>query len=369
MQRTFLVPDSVKPCDLEVDSHGRFYLSDPAANRVYQLDRDGKITRTFGRRAAQQPGAYDPETFISPGKLAVWTDAQADDRLLVVDDGGPNRVSEWNADGRLLRTFVPPQTRANDGWTIDPDHPEHAYIAGQKDWLVRFKVDYERHTWTIDAVWPDVPDLRRPVFIRRNGLCYLACRLTSTVYRLDGQRWVPSAKILCEGPPGKSQYFAWHDANGDGQVQPDEKIPLEMPGGLLRYHGNNWLADLSLVSPNQSGPDVWRLAPAEFDTRGNPVFRRWQKVLTDPVFAARRAGTATRPFRRQRTGRVVRQRLGPGRRLRGRGFLRQCPRRPFLQRQRRRSVQGFTLRARGARRLPDRLAHRPRRLAAIGPTG
>ena len=204
MQRTFLVPDSVKPCDLEVDSHGRFYLSDPAANRVYQLDRDGKITRTFGRRAAQQPGAYDPETFISPGKLAVWTDAQADDRLLVVDDGGPNRVSEWNADGRLLRTFVPPQTRANDGWTIDPDHPEHAYIAGQQDWLVRFKVDYERHTWTIDAVWPDVPDLRRPVFIRRNGLCYLACRLTSTVYRLDGQRWVPSAKILCEGPPGKS---------------------------------------------------------------------------------------------------------------------------------------------------------------------
>ncbi len=296
MQRTFIVPDSVKPFDLEVDSHGRFYVSDPAANKVYQFDRNGKITRTYGRRAAQQSGAYDPETFISPGKLAVWTDAKGDDRLLVVDDGGPNRVSEWSADGRLLREFVPPQTRANDGWTVDPDHPEHVYIAGQKDWLLRFKVDYERHTWTIDAVWPEVSDLRRPVFIRRNGLCYLACRLTSTVYRLDGQRWVPSAKVLREGPPGKSQYFAWHDANGDGQVQADEKIPLAMPGTLLRYHGNNWLADLSLVSPNLSGPDVWRLAPAEFDARGNPVFRHWQKVLTDPVFAARRAGTATALF-------------------------------------------------------------------------
>ena len=52
----------------------------------------------------------------------------------------------------------------------------------------------------------------------------------------------------------------------------------------------------------------------------------------------------------------------------GRGFLRQCPRRPLLQRERRRAVQGFTLRARGARRLPDRLARRPRRLAAIGPS-
>lgn len=113
------------------------------------------------------------------------------------------------------------------------------------------------------------------------------------VYRLEGDRWVRSAGILRQGQPGKWDYFAWHDANGDGQVQAGEKTRLEMPGALLRYHGNNWLSDLSLIAPNHSGPDVWRLAPAGFDNRGNPIFRRWEKVLTDPVFEARKIGTAT----------------------------------------------------------------------------
>ena len=69
-----------------------------------------------------------------------------------------------------------------------------------------------------------------------------------------------------------------------------------MPGWLLRYHGNNWLEDLSLIAPDQSGPDVWRLAPTGFDDHGNPIFRRWEKVLTDPVFEARKAGTANALF-------------------------------------------------------------------------
>jgi hypothetical protein len=295
-RRVFTLPASINPFDLEVDSHRRFYVSDPAANKVYQLDGSGKVTRTFGRLDCQTPGSYDPQTFINPGKLAVWTDTEGKDRLLVVENGGPNRASEWSAEGRLLREFVPPQTRANDGWTVDPDRPEHVYIPGQENWLTRFKVDYEKRTWAIDAVWPEVRELRRPVFVRREGRCYLACRLTSMVYRFDQGRWRLSAGILREGQAGKWNYFAWHDTNGDGRVQEEEKTRLEMPGTLLRYHGNNWLADLSLIAPNQSGPDVWRLAPAGFDGRGNPIFRRWEKVLTDPIFEARKAGTATALF-------------------------------------------------------------------------
>ena len=98
------------PFDLEQDSHGRFYLSDPGANKVYQLDRAGKILRTFGRLTAQKPGSYDPETFMSPGKLATWRDPDGNDRLLVVDQAGPTNTSEWNAEGRLLRQFIGLQT-------------------------------------------------------------------------------------------------------------------------------------------------------------------------------------------------------------------------------------------------------------------
>ena len=53
---------------------------------------------------------------MSPAKLAVWTDAQGEDRLLVVEQAGPNRVSEWSAEGRLLREFQSLQTKANDGY-------------------------------------------------------------------------------------------------------------------------------------------------------------------------------------------------------------------------------------------------------------
>ena len=193
-QRVFTVPPDLHPADLELDSRGRFYLSDSAANKVFQLDRAGKITRTFGRLAAQRPGAFDPETFIAPGKLATWTAPDGGDRLLVVENGGPNRVTEWSADGKFLREFLTLQTHANDGYGFDPANPEHVYLPGQQHWLTRFRVDYERRTWTIDAVWPNVGgdprtgELDRLQFIRANGRLYLAGRRSHDLYRLDGDR-------------------------------------------------------------------------------------------------------------------------------------------------------------------------------------
>ena len=72
---------------------------------------------------------------------------------------------------------------------------------------------------------------------------------------------------------------------------PGSRIPRQpagrRPATFIRYHGNQWLDDLSLVAINQGGRDVWRLAPAGFDAHGNPIFKQWQKLLTDPVFEAR----------------------------------------------------------------------------------
>ncbi len=296
LNKLFTVPAKIMPADLEVDVHQRFYLSDAATNHVYQVNSQGQITHTFGRLPKQQPGRFDTQSFIAPGKLATWTDEKGHDRLLVVEDGGPNRVTEWDADGTFIREFLTPQTRANDGWTVDPEHVEHVYVPGQQGWLTRFKVDYVAHRWTIDAVWPDVPDLRRPVLIRREGRTYLACKLTATVYRLDGDRWVKSAAIFRAVGDKPGQCTAWHDANGDGQMQDNEKIKLKLPAGMFRCHGGNWLGDLSYVAPAQGEGSVWKIAPAEFDVRGNPVFREGEVVLSDPVFQARKNGSATALF-------------------------------------------------------------------------
>lgn len=77
----------------------------------------------------------------------------------------------------------------------------------------------------------------------------------------------------------------------------DETRPCpELPPGVLTYHGQKWLADLSYCAIGQGTPDVWRLAPSAFDAHGNPIFSQWEKLLTDPVFAARRNGSATALF-------------------------------------------------------------------------
>ena len=213
----------------------------------------------------------------------------------------------------------------------DPEHVHYDYMQGQQDWLTRFKVDYARHRWTIDAVWPDIPNLRRPVLIRRDGHTYLACKLTATVYRLDGDRWLKSATIFRAAGDKPGEWTAWHDASGDGQMQEDEKVKLKLPPGMFRYHGGNWLGDLSYIAPAQGDGSVWEISPAEFDARGNPVFRQGKLVLSDPVFQARRKGSTTALFRRERACRKLRQRLGPGGRHGFCGVLRQCPRRTQLQ--------------------------------------
>lgn len=295
----FTVPVAITPFDLEQDSHGRLYLSDPGANKVYQLDGSGKILRTFGRLDVQKPGAYDPETFMSPGKLATWRDPEGNDRLLVVDQAGPTNTSEWNAEGKLLRQFVGLQTNSNNyGYAIDPEHPEHLYILGAQGWLTRFKMDYARATWKVDAVWPEIgtepllPGCDFPRIVNVSGRKYLGCSSatrTCSVYRLDGDRWRLSAGILAKNVNQRPRWFSWHDANGDGKVQEEEyrQTPVQLPGFVLRYFGEQWLEDLSLLAINQNGRDIWRLVPAGFDEHQNPIFSQWERIATDPVFQAR----------------------------------------------------------------------------------
>ncbi len=298
-QGSVLAPP-LRPADIEVDSHGRVYLSDPSANRVYQFDRAGAKTVTYGRLEAQKPGTYDPLTLMAPGKLATWTTPEGEDRLIIVERAGPNRASEWSADGKLLREFTSLQTKANDGYAVDPEHPDQVYITGQEGWLTRFRIDRDKGVWAVDAVWPSVgtdpksPGLDHPRFIRANGNAYLACGRSNNVYRLAGDRWLLSAAIIRERQGNTWNCFTWHDANGDGLIQEEEyrKSPLEMPGAMFHYHGNQWSEDLSLIALNQGGRDVWRLAPAGYDAHGNPIFSGWQKLFTDPVFTARAEGKA-----------------------------------------------------------------------------
>src|SRR5208283_2335982 len=114
------------------------------------------------------------------------------------------------------------------------------------------------------------------------------------VYRLDGDRWLLSAGILQKTVNGRAQWFSWHDANGDGKVQEEEYryTPMQLPGYVLKYFGEQWLDDLSLMAINQNGREIGRLIPTDFDAHHNPIFTRWEKTITDPIFVARGQNTA-----------------------------------------------------------------------------
>ena len=71
----------------------------------------------------------------------------------------------------------------------------------------------------------------------------------------------------------------------------DEKQVIDVPNGVFDYHGQNWSDDFSLLALAMGTTDLWRIAAASFDAKGNPVFEA-KKVLSDPVFTARAEGKA-----------------------------------------------------------------------------
>jgi hypothetical protein len=332
-QRRFAVPGVAFPTtppadaralfDIQADARGGYYVSDRRGNQVYRLDGTGAVTRRYGRATAQQPGHYDRQVFMSPGKLALWTNPQGQDRLLVVENAFP-RVSEWSVEGELLREWIL-GVNGDGGYCADPERPNEIYV--QLPWsdtgrgLARFRVDYQTGAWQVDAVWPEVGQigettggvfpggLSHPRIVKVQGRQYLVAaravhdKYGYMVYRRQGDDWTPSAALIpVDSTDPKTpanqrrKWYWWHDANGDGKLQESEYLdnPTTLPGSRLNYFGDTWLDDLSLTWMAGGSDTVWRAAPTGFDKFGNPMYdgKSWTKLLTDTVYAARKAGTA-----------------------------------------------------------------------------
>lgn len=306
------------PADFKVGRGGFVYVSDLHANQVYKLDPAGRIVLRFGHGTRQRPGHYDHHIFMSPSKLALWIDAKGQERLLVIERSGPSRVSEWSTDGKLLREWFTGQTQAVFGYAVDPDNPELIYMAtsrpGSGSGLVRFRVNYTTGKWDVDAVWPDIcgwgrfpGGTNRPEIIDHAGRKYLAFqqaresedRYGIMLYRQQGDRWIPSAGLFpppdSTAPPKPGAAYWWHDANGSGKLEATGYLdsPAKLPSAP-RYFGEAWLDDLSLVFIKENGRSLWRIAPSGFDAHGNPIYdgSKWQRLVTDPIFAARTKGNA-----------------------------------------------------------------------------
>jgi ABC-type multidrug transport system ATPase subunit len=97
ISRKWLMPDTKigKPEGVCVLHDGRVVVCDTHYHRVVQFDADGKVVRTFGKEG-QGPGE-----FIYP--VAVTKDAQ--ENLYIAEYGSNDRVQKFTSEGRFLLAF------------------------------------------------------------------------------------------------------------------------------------------------------------------------------------------------------------------------------------------------------------------------
>ena len=297
--RCFDVTGIRNPTDCVRNEEGEFFVSSMDGNQVYKLNVGGTITRLIGSAVPVKPGTYNRLGFLSPGKLACWRDGGGKERLIVVERAGAGRISEWSMEGTLLREWIAGVVFANSGYAIDPEDPAHVYLATGGSGLLRFYLNYRDASWSLDGVWPEACGVGNhfpgggsfPRLLRVGGRKYLAfARNVGSdfgfiIYRQEGDNWLPSACLFPDRNK-KGGWRAWHDASGTAHL--DEGSAFSFPS-QPRYWGEKWLDDMSLVVIEQGGRSIWRLSPARFDSRGNPVYEstKWTRLLTDSVMEKR----------------------------------------------------------------------------------
>lgn len=290
------------PQGIALDGAGNLYVSDRGtSHQVKVFAPDGKFVRAIGHSGVPKAGPYDVLHLNNPAGLTV----DANDHLWVAEnDFQPKRVSVWTLDGKLVNAFYGP-SRYGGGGTLDPQDKTRFYYDGME-----FKLDWvtgENHPANVffrpgpgDLVPPDgygsggPPET--PFYVQ--GRQYLTNAFNSNatngavivmLWRMTDGVAVPVAALgrannwsllksdafKAKWPQGvdlKGDYsanrslFVWSDANGDGQIQPDEVTFAKADVG-----GVTVLPDLSFVE-SRVDDKVVRYAPTGFTAEGVPKY-------------------------------------------------------------------------------------------------
>ncbi|HEY3375858.1 MAG TPA: FlgD immunoglobulin-like domain containing protein [Armatimonadota bacterium] len=319
------------PYDLCVDTKGLLYISDQATSmQIKVFSPAGKLVQTIGK-AGGRPYAGEwakmKENLLFPTGPAVT----ADGTLYVGEECAPKRVAIFKK-GRWADEWVGPLASGCAKMDIaDEENPEYIYQSYWPEDMLRYKVDYAKKTFVVDAVWgyfgvgAGGVEYRKKNGIKQyqefssgrsggqvrhyQGNTFL-CTFGS-FYRVEGYNLIPSgivntgvwsqdttfdlvSKEWKSRPPGDRRFIAWRDVNGDWMPQENEvdwtapaSAATKMP--LAAF----WLRPY--VAPNM---DIylygWKLPCQGLDAQSNPIYS-WVKaerlplrpmgVLADPKIA------------------------------------------------------------------------------------
>lgn len=205
----------------------------------------------------------------------------------------------YDAEGTIQREWYGGQ---NYGPTVtpDPEDPSLVYMSYGWGGITRYKVDYAKRTWKVDAVFDTKAPMWKPngsqhhLFIRHRAGKVLMLNSTSpSVFELDekngklkpmsalsfpaGGGPKPTESVLEQMKSKKQLVYSWADTNGNGQPEDDE---FSFPGGIFKSGGMYVDNDLNYYLPLSVNIRYYakqnigyvRLSPQGFTEKGAPIY-------------------------------------------------------------------------------------------------
>ena len=245
-----------------------------------------------------------------------------------------------------------------DPSTVYIAQPYASYLRGMES-IVRYKIDYAKQTWRVDAYWAGLGAsawqntrgglaLGNPrrlaqgaadFFVRHLGKYTYLCsgvHPNHGVWRVDGYNLVPGAALgsfsnalpvdLDQGYTLNDKHnivtrtdprqFAWHDTNGDGLGSTDEvtfwqvldpKIPMHTHGSWGAYFDQ----DMNYYYPDEPGDgNIYKVPCTGTDAKGNPLYD-WSKatvvVPADRTFMTQAPYDRFQPWNKDKAGQMYRK--------------------------------------------------------------
>lgn len=331
-----LVAGLVAPNKIALNSaDGTFFVAETGNSRqVKRFSRDGKLEATFGRVGGRKTGKYMAEDFQELSSLA----ADGQGGFWITEAlSAPRRTAHFDANGKLLGEWLGGQQFYT--WAApDPEDANMFWMDSQWGWIMQVQVDWDKRTWKALATYAwggnYSPELvNRYKMAQRHSVqkldldkdgqkeTYLisdlgiqkvdeekgSLRLVSTLGMIAANRawewdkfplskqpkvWLDAIALKGEDPAKAFKSyrgFAWADANGDFDFQPEE-FRLIKKGGVEGKGGFELLADLSVLKragwggDNDQGEPSWNRYPVQgFTPTGSPIWD-WEKFEPFPIW-------------------------------------------------------------------------------------
>lgn len=325
------------PRRLDVDPvSGEIFIAEGGASQqVKRYSPQFALQQTYGRAGGRAEGLYKPEDFLE------ISDVCGDGRggfVVSESESAPRRTAHFAKDGHLLQVWYGGQ----QFYTFpapDPGNPNWVWLDSHWGWVMQCEVDWAKRTWKPRACYRWGGDtsphlvsrykmamphwvLRRDmdgdgkteVYLRSGSHTALLQKVDEQAGRLrpvallslliGDDRWgwnkVPAEqlpapfmdaiRLLKEDPmnPGvrsKHRGFAWADANGDFDFQPEE---FRLFTSAVEHMGMNLWMDEALNVYAMRGWDtmkkpIWVKYPVQGYTKAGAPIWDWTKFVDGPV--------------------------------------------------------------------------------------